>query len=133
MVSRRQRARSAGTAAPEGAFPIEVRGVEATYALQEAPHRSVTSKTQNEIAKLETRVAALEREVETLKGAEREVLQLRSITQEQAKKEIRKLFARGNVYYISEVAERLSLPDEQVVSVIQELEKEGAIQQHERL
>jgi predicted transcriptional regulator len=94
---------------------------------------SATDGVQKEIAQLRTRVAALEREVETLKGAEREVVQLRSITQGQAKKEIRKLFARGDVYYISEVAEQLSLPDEQVVSVIQELEKQGAIQQHERL
>ncbi|MBI4198066.1 MAG: hypothetical protein HY533_03040 [Chloroflexi bacterium] len=117
----------------QGLLPSTTEGRETTPTLQQAPLGSATDGVQKEIAQLRTRVATLEREVETLKGAEREVVQLRSITLGQATKEIRKLFARGDVYYISEVAELLSLPDEQVVSIIQELEKQGEIQQHERL
>ena len=60
-----------------------------------------------------------------------EVIVLRTITKEEATQEIRELYGQGGVYYISEVAERLSLPDDQVVSIIQELANEGEIQQHE--
>ena len=82
---------------------------------------------------LEARVSRLERAFEEMKmrlGAEeqREVVVVRELEDEAAKEEIRALLAGGETLYISEIAERLRLPDPQVVDLCAELMAEGDIE-----
>ena len=86
--------------------------------------------TQTRIDQLEARVAELEREVEELRGnlPDEEVIVLRTVTREQAKEEIRGIFASGETLYYSDIAERLSIDLELVVEICEELETEGDIE-----
>ena len=52
---------------------------------------------------------------------------LRDITKEQATEEIRTLFSEGEIIYMSDVAERLNLPDELVVEICLELAADGEL------
>ena len=56
-----------------------------------------------------------------------EVIMLRSISREQAKKEIMELLDKSDKLYYSDIAEALKLDLEQVVAIIEELEAEGKV------
>ncbi len=58
-----------------------------------------------------------------------EVIILRSIPKEQAKKEIMDLLDKYNKLDYGEIAEKLRLDLEQVVEIVEELEKEGKIEE----
>jgi len=51
----------------------------------------------------------------------------RSIARAQARKEILGLFAKGKTLYMSEVADRLNIPDEVVVGVCHQLTEAGRL------
>jgi cell division protein FtsB len=90
------------------------------------------SSSENRIRALEGRVAALEEEVEALKQGTSEeqetgVILLRSIPKDQAKQEIRQLFASGETLYYSDIVQRLGLDIALVVELCQELEAEGEV------
>ena len=55
------------------------------------------------------------------------MITLRDIPKEQAKEEIRQLYSTGETIYMSEVADRLQLPDELVVEICLELQAEGVL------
>ena len=76
---------------------------------------------QAEVESLYERIAALE----ALAIAEPEPL--RNISREEAREEIRELFSGGEIIYMSDVAERLNLPDELVVEICLELATEGEL------
>lgn len=60
-----------------------------------------------------------------------EVIVLRDISREQAKVEIKELFASGQTFYFSDIVEKLKLDLSLVVELCLELEKEGAIEDYE--
>ncbi|MCH8831852.1 MAG: hypothetical protein IID00_03785 [Chloroflexi bacterium] len=76
---------------------------------------------QNEVEALYERIARLEA------AALVEPEALRDITKEQATEEIRTLFSEGEIIYMSDVAERLNLPDELVVEICLELAADGEL------
>jgi hypothetical protein len=88
---------------------------------------------KEQVGQLEKRVASLENRLRRLADDENEeeVVTLREVPREQAKEEIQKLYARGETLFMSEVAERLSLPDALVVELCLELMKEGEIRVNE--
>jgi len=95
---------------------------------------SIIEEMQTEVQQLRARVGVLEGEVEALVASisVEDVIELRtSVSKEEAKKEIRELYASGETIYISEVAERLRLPDKLVVELCVELQNEGEIQVNE--
>ena len=91
------------------------------------------TNAEDRIGTLEVRVAALERELETLKRdasgeRESEVVVLRSVPREQAKQEIRELFASGETLYYSDIVQRLGLDIALVIDLCQELEAGGEVE-----
>lgn len=88
----------------------------------------VVKHMQAEIDELRAKVVALEEEVEMLKtSSEKDVIVLRTVSREQAKEEIRNLFATGETLFMSEVADRLNIPDRLVVGICTELQQEGEL------
>ena len=59
--------------------------------------------------------------------ATEEVIMLRSISREQAKKEIMELLDKSDKLYYGDIAEALKLDLEQVVEIVEELEAEGEV------
>lgn len=88
---------------------------------------------QARMRSLELRVAALEQELANIRHAldrdqEEEIITLRDVSREQARMEIRQVFAIGGVHYMSELAEFLRLPDQLVVELCNELMAEGELE-----
>ncbi len=90
--------------------------------IEESVHAEITDLLR-EIEHLKARVATLEQ----ASKEEEEVITLRDIPKEQAKEEIRQLYSTGETIYMSEVADRLQLPDELVVEICLELQAEGVL------
>jgi hypothetical protein len=103
---------------------------------------SIVDAVALRIMRLTERIAALEQKVEALRIAiedQSEVLKaafqttepamLRTISRAQAKNEIQTLFASAGetILYMSEIADRLNLPDSLVVELCTELLQEGEI------
>ena len=61
-------------------------------------------------------------------GLEEDVTELRAIDREQAKQEMKDLFATGDTLFYSDVARRLQLELPLVVEICQELEEAGEIE-----
>ncbi len=84
-----------------------------------------------ELTELRERLKALEDLVSnlssTLSPIQERVVVLRSITREEAKSEIIKLFQKGGVHDYGEIAETLQIDLPLVVDICNELEKEGHI------
>jgi len=71
---------------------------------------------------LEQRLAAMEALLPNEK-----VIILREITKEDAEKEIRELFSKGDTLYYSDIAERLRLDLDLVVDICNELQRRGEV------
>ena len=80
---------------------------------------------QAEVESLYERIAALEA------LAIEEPEPLRDIPKEQAREEIRALYSEGGTIYMSDVADRLNLPDEMVVEICLELADAGELNQRD--
>jgi hypothetical protein len=80
-----------------------------------------------DVQALQRKVRALEREVARLKPFEPEVLILRDISREQAKREIKELFATGKTLYYSDIEIELGIGLETVVEICNELMEAGEI------
>lgn len=105
---RLRKARTSGKRSPI-MIPTRGGGVSATNA-------------EDRIGTWEVRVAALERELETLKRdasgeRESEVVVLRTMSREQAKQEIRELFASGETLYYSDIVQRLAIDIDLVIDI----------------
>ncbi|MBI4338732.1 MAG: hypothetical protein HY680_02120 [Chloroflexi bacterium] len=75
-----------------------------------------------------SRIAALEEEIRVLKTSiGEEVIVLRTISRDDAKKEIQQLFNSGEILFYSDIVHRLSLDLPLVVELCQELIEEGEI------
>ena len=75
------------------------------------------------IRKIEERLVCIEASLPKQK-----VIVLREISREQAKKEIKNLFNKGNILYYSDVAEQLQLDLQTVVEICNELQNKGEIE-----
>ncbi len=83
--------------------------------------QSLVAQMRTEIDELRTRVTTLEHLVDGKDGEQAEPPPPRDIPREQAMEEIRSLFSGGRVWYMSDIAERLNLPDELVIDICNEL------------
>lgn len=88
---------------------------------------NVIARMQTEIYELRARVAALEQEAEAIRASE-EVVVLRTVSREEGKQEIKRLFEQGGTWYYSDIARQLRLELPLVVELCQELEEEGEIE-----
>jgi len=98
----------------------------------------VAAGSEERIQELEVEVKALKIRVEQLEASaeeaqEEDVVVIRTVERDQAKDEIRTLFQSGEILFMSEVAERLNLPDELVVELCMELREEGEIQVNDQV
>jgi hypothetical protein len=84
---------------------------------------------RHENAALQRRLEALETRISKLEAVapEAKVIVLREITREEAKREIRGLFASGEILDYEDIVERLQLDLELVVTICGELMAEGEI------
>lgn len=82
---------------------------------------------QRQIDELKARVEVLEKQ----SGLSEPPVVRRRITREQAKREIHDLYASGETVFMSEVAERLQLPDDLVAELCHELMQEGELRVNE--
>jgi hypothetical protein len=92
--------------------------------------QSALDQMQAEIIELRRKVTELEEAVEVLRleGSDEEVIVLRTISREEAKQEISKLFQTGETLYYSDIAERLWFDLPMVVAICQELQQEREIE-----
>ncbi|MDD3264872.1 MAG: hypothetical protein PHH02_03000 [Dehalococcoidales bacterium] len=74
------------------------------------------------VKQLYHRVSELEQE-----NVNTKVVLLKEMTNEEATKEIQRLFATGKTYYYSDIAEELGLPLKTVVDICRDLENNGEI------
>lgn len=90
--------------------------------------------TTSRRANVDNQYMLLQKENVSLRGAIREiggrqkVIVLREISKDQAKSEIKDLFAKGKTLYYSEVAEKLRLDLQTVVEICNELQQNGEIE-----
>ena len=91
---------------------------------------SPSAEVPTAFQQLKDRVAALEAEVAELRASltDEEVIELRTITREDAKQEILDLFQSGETLYYSDLAKGLRIDLPLVVEICQELGKEGEIE-----
>jgi DNA invertase Pin-like site-specific DNA recombinase len=75
------------------------------------------------IRKIEDRLACIESSL-----PRQRVVVLREISRQQAKKEIKDLFAKGKTVYYSDIADELRLDLQTVVEVCNELQNQGEIE-----
>jgi hypothetical protein len=83
-----------------------------------------------EIRQLKARIATLEEEVRDLRtsAVERDVIVLRTVTRDEAKREVAELFESGQTLVFSDVARKLRLDLPLVVEICQELLEEEEIE-----
>ncbi|MBM4462626.1 MAG: hypothetical protein FJ012_04695 [Chloroflexi bacterium] len=79
---------------------------------------------------LQQRLEMIEQRLANLEASmpKEHVVMLREITEQQARQEIRQLFAGGETLYYSDIAERLGLRLDLVVRICQELQDAGEIE-----
>lgn len=84
---------------------------------------------KKQVGALRKRVKAIETSIRSPASptAKKNSSDRRDIPKEHAKEEIRGAFASGETIFISELADRLNLPDDLVVEICDELLKEGEI------
>ena len=95
---------------PLSISPLPTRFVVGYFALQEELRQA-----RQKLAELKNRLSG------------EEVMVVRDITKEEAKEEIRQLFAKGQTLYYSVIVKELGLDLELVVDVCNELESEGVV------
>lgn len=90
----------------------------------------ISLSTERRVQLLEDRVEELEAEVSRLssllEGGE-EVVVLRTVSREEAKREIQELFESGETLYFSDISRRLRIDIPLVVEICNELKEEGLI------
>lgn len=98
------------------------------YPLAEVVRQEIRSMEERMFERIDYRINELmdRRNIERGEVTE-EVIMLRSISREQAKKEIMELLDKSDKLYYSDIAEALKLDLEQVVAIIEELEAEGKV------
>lgn len=90
---------------------------------------AVIQKLHAEVEHLRGRMAVLEDEIKALRGLmPEEVIVLRTVSREQAKREIQEAFRSGETLFYSDIARRLAIDLPLVVEICQELEQEGEVE-----
>ena len=85
-----------------------------------------------EYISLERKLAQVEQRLAELEAKEK-VIVLKEITKEEAKEEIRQLFASGRTFYYSDIVQKLQLDLETVVDICNELRKNKEISVDDRV
>ncbi len=98
------------------------------YLFAEMVREEVRAMEARMIERIDRRIDELV-ERGNLEEGEGEVIVLRTIPREQAKKEILDLLDKYDKLYYGDIAEQLRLDLEQVVEIVGELEKEGKIEE----
>ena len=89
--------------------------------------RSALEELQSRVQELEERVLELSEQLAAMTPDQEAPVVLREIPREEAKEEIKVLFSSGGVLGYGDVVDRLHLDLQVVVSICNELEKEGVI------
>ena len=101
-----------------------------TIRLQQVHDRVI--QLEGTLQEAEGRISSLEEDVEAMKAAQaEEIIVLRSIDREEAKREIGELFETGETLFYSDIATNLRLDLSLVVDLCQELLNEGEIEVHD--
>lgn len=119
---------SAGTMLTSSVYAVPA------YPLMDWEKDSKIEELSNQVTKLTEQVNRLERVIneafkrmETMQVRSEDVMILRTITRDQAKKEILDLLDKSDKLYYYDIAEALQLDLEQVVELMSELESEGCV------
>ncbi len=109
--------------------PRKAAGLKRTQQIAAVGQGPLPRNLRAEVEVLNARITKLERAVQTLKVPlpRHSMVVRRSIARAQARKEILGLFAKGKTLYMSEVADRLNIPDEVVVGVCHQLTEAGRL------
>ena len=75
------------------------------------------------LRRIEGRLASIEASLPSEK-----IIVLREVTREEAEKDIRNLFSKGEILYYSDIAERLRLDLQLVVEICNELQSKGEVE-----
>jgi hypothetical protein len=99
-----------------------------------AENQGISVSVRKEIQNSRARIEALEKEIKVLRDSMpvEEVIVLRTVSKDEAKREVLELFQAGGTFFYSDIAERLRLDLPMVVEICQELEEEGEIGEIER-
>ena len=85
------------------------------------------SKLTEQVNRLESIINKMGEGIETVQVGSEDVIVLRSLTREEAKKEILDLLDKSDKLYYYDIAEALRLDLEQIVELVSELESEGLV------
>ena len=103
-------------------------------ALAAAPVKSrmTVGQLAARLARTEAKVRSLERKLAGLNGngADEQVIVLRTVEKDQAKREIRDLFQKGETLYYGDIEERLGIELPLVVEICNELMAAGEVEVH---
>jgi DNA-binding MarR family transcriptional regulator len=83
---------------------------------------------EDRIVALEKQVADLGRQLTRLKSSSKGEITLRSLSHDEARSEILRLFRTGETLYYSDIVGRLGIDIDDVVEICRELEAEGKIE-----
>jgi hypothetical protein len=89
--------------------------------------RTQVTKLTEQVNRLENIIGEMSNRMEPMQTSFEDVMVLRSITRDEAKKEILDLLDKSDKLYYYDIAEALRLDLEEVVQIMSELESEGFV------
>jgi len=89
--------------------------------------RTQVTKLTEQVNRLEKILGEMSKRMESTQTSSEDVMVLRSITRDEAKKEILDLLDKSDKLYYYDIAEALRLDLEEVVQIMSELESEGFV------
>lgn len=89
--------------------------------------RTQVTKLTEQVNRLEKILGEMSKRMESMQTSSEDVMVLRSITRDEAKKEILDLLDKSDKLYYYDIAEALRLDLEEVVQIMSELESEGFV------
>jgi len=89
--------------------------------------RTQITKLTEQVNRLENIIGEISKRIEPMQTSSEEVMVLRSITRDEAKKEILDLLDKSDKLYYYDIAEALRLDLEEVVQIMSELESDGFV------
>ena len=117
-----------------GSTPMFVFNAQPTYSALDLERDSQIIELRTQVTKLTEQVNRLEKilgemskRMESMQTSSEDVMVLRSITRDEAKKEILDLLDKSDKLYYYDIAEALRLDLEEVVQIMSELESEGFV------
>ncbi len=89
--------------------------------------RTQITKLTEQVNRLENIIGEISKRMEPMQTSSEDVMVLRSITRDEAKKEILDLLDKSDKLYYYDIAEALRLDLEEVVQIMSELESDGFV------